>query len=623
MSRKIKYGIQVFILILMAVASIYLDRVWGIVVFNNYYTDRVMRRYIIYAIVIFAVYDLYDIRKAWCREHKNEIFFFVLTIVMISIPLFIPNLRQGEDLQFHLNRIEGIYHGLRSGVFPVKIQPHWFDGMGYASGVMYGDLLFYIPAFLRFMGFDLDTSYKAFLLLINVLTVWIAVYSYKKIFHDPKTGSICAFVYSTSAYRLLNAYRRCAIGELIAMIFLPLISLAIYKIYVTKCEDREENKKIIVWLTVGMSMLVQNHILSTEMTAICIFFVCLFFWKTTFKKNVLLVYAKSCLWTMLLSLYFIVPFLDYYFNEDMRINNFVESESYRNILPNALSIGRYFEFFYIHFPEVDPEYNFNPGIVLMGTFVAAIFLYMHKKLSKKEKIFFGFSIIWLVIASKLFPWNLVGNYTRFGALMAGVQFPWRYVAYASVFLTLLFGEIYNNRETLFGMNKKQFSIMTVMISFLMVSFFSTAYDEYDVICEYKETEDIDDYCAGNKEYMLTGADLDKIQTDILTDKEIEVYSWTKSGYKVQISCLAGKEGGTVEVPVFFYRGFRAVDADGNILETDYGRNKCVKIIIPGNYEGIVRLDFYEPWYWRAAEMISAMFAGIILLKFWRHQRAWI
>ena len=340
------YTAELVVLAVILLISIYLNHVNGVVLFNFYFTDRVFRSLAVWALIFFTTFNVYINQKEFLVKYQTELFFLTMLVFMVSLPLFLPDMKDGHDIIFHLNRIEGIYLGLKSGAFPVRIQPHWFDGHGYPVGAMYGDVFLYLPAFLRFMGFRIETAFKAFALFINILTAGICVYSYRKIFENTQTALMCTLVYLSAPYRMVNLYRRYAVGEYEGMAFLPLICLAMYKIYTTKCEDKKENRKIVLWLVIGMTGLIQTHILTTEMTVFCMALVCIVFYRTTFRKNTLLVYLISIACVIVLNLSFLVPFLDYYRNEAMFINERIGHHVLRSVRANALSIGRYFNFFY-------------------------------------------------------------------------------------------------------------------------------------------------------------------------------------------------------------------------------------------------------------------------------------
>ncbi|MCI8511983.1 MAG: hypothetical protein HFE83_08315 [Lachnospiraceae bacterium] len=110
---------------------------------------------------------------------------------------------------------------------------------------------------------------------------------------------------------MVNIYIRGAVGEYSAMTFLPLLALAVYRIFTTDSSDWKHYKKNILPLTVGMSGLSGTHIFSGEMVIAVLLLLCMVLWKKTLRKNTLRVYITAAMQTVLSNLYFIVPFLDY------------------------------------------------------------------------------------------------------------------------------------------------------------------------------------------------------------------------------------------------------------------------------------------------------------------------
>lgn len=572
-------------------------------------------RKIIYLLPVIFAFDLFVLERDYVKEHQSEVFIVFLTVFLSSLPLFIRGLKYGDDLIFHLNRIEGIYAGLNGGIFPVKIQPNWFNGAGYATGVMYGDILLYIPAVLRMAGFEVYASYKIFLFIINVCTVLIAVFSFSRIFRKKETGLLCAFVYSLAPYRMINLYRRAAVGESIAMTVLPLIMLAVYMIYTTECRDKKENKKIVLMLTIGMSVLVQSHILSTEMTVICLAVVCIVLWKKTFRKNVIIVYLISAACTAALSLYFLVPFMDYMTGQDMWLKEQIRIGVFRNIENHALPVGNLFTFFYTGFTDNDVCRGFNPGIVLMAVFVIGIYLYINGKLTKKAKIYFWFSLGLMILSTNLFSWRLWGK-TPIGYMMTSVQSPWRYITYAVCFLTLLLGELHGTYESDIK-ERKMISVTAVLLVIISVSVFSSAYDEYDHDASYKEGSELDTYFAGGREYVPTAALEDIPELFEISGGEITGYS--RNLYRFDIQAVTS-EAGYIELPLIGYKGYVATDsATGENLDITTAPNSALRILLPAGYNGSVSVDFHEPPYWRAAEIIS-LISLLVFVTFFGYNR---
>ena len=77
----------------------------------------------------------------------------IITLIAVSVyatyPLFSDYLSYGQDLNFHLFRIEGIKDGLLSGQFPVRVDPTHNNGYGYITASVYPSLFLYFPALLQ------------------------------------------------------------------------------------------------------------------------------------------------------------------------------------------------------------------------------------------------------------------------------------------------------------------------------------------------------------------------------------------------------------------------------------------------------------------------------------------
>ena len=134
---------------------------------------------------------------------------------------------------------------------------------------MYGSLFLYFPAILHLLGMPITIAYNIYIIFMNGLACFISFYSFKKMFNTAGWGICGTCVYMLAAYRITNLYVRAAIGEYTAMTFLPLVIYGIYRIYFT-----DKNKKLIdhLPLILGVSGIIQSHILTCEMLAPFVFF---------------------------------------------------------------------------------------------------------------------------------------------------------------------------------------------------------------------------------------------------------------------------------------------------------------------------------------------------------------
>ena len=78
------------------------------------------------------------------------------------------------------------------------------------------------------------------------------------------------------------------------------------------------------------------------------------------------------------------------------------------------------------------------------------------------------------------------------------------------------------------------------------------------------------------------------------------------------SCEAANDG-QVEIPRFNYKGYKAFDDSGLRYAISDGDNNCISVGIPGGFSGEITVDFYEPFYWRIAEIISAFSAVVLII----------
>ena len=223
----------------------------------------------ILALDLLLLLVLYHTRLTQNREKWREAKQLALLILFGSIPLFIDYIPWGaHDISFHLMRIEGIREGLQSGMFPVRIQPGWLNGHGYAVSVFYGDLFLYIPAILRMFGISIQTCYQLYVLLVNAATVLISYFCFSRM-SDKRTGMFCAALYSLNIYRLTCLYNRAAVGEYTAMIFLPLLLYGFWNVY-TMDEESEEHRNSWLTIALGFTGLVLTHMITCEIAALFI-----------------------------------------------------------------------------------------------------------------------------------------------------------------------------------------------------------------------------------------------------------------------------------------------------------------------------------------------------------------
>ena len=577
-------------------------------------------RLLVCVMLLFAAADIWFIFDDKIRKNKTVILSLIGTVVLSSLPLFTSDIGKGHDLYFHVMRIEALADSLMHGVFPNRVSTLWFDGYGYPASVYYGDILLYIPAVMRIIGFTVVTSYKIYILSINIGTAVFGYFSFKRMFKNKYSAIMSTMVYSTATYRLVNVYIRSAVGEYTAMMFLPVIACGMYMIYTGDMSKKKEYFKSATVLAVGMSGLIGCHILSTEMVCFILAIVCIILFKKTFKLATLRVLGIAAAETILLSAYFVIPFLDYYKNVTVEINETMEKIPY--IQYQGCSIAEYFAVFRDVFSQFSVHENrrlaATPGfILLLALIVGVVFLFYQKKhTGRKELAFYvSMSVISLFIASDMFPWDRLAARTSFGRLLAQVQFPWRYVTMGIMFSTLVFGYLFKKlTEKDFGTKTRYFQLgaaaCVAIVSLAASMYFDGAYLDDIRFNDWVDGGDINPWSVGSGEYKL-----DKFSDDLSHKVSFSnmqtVKMLERDGSRMELYCEGIGIPGTVQVPIFNYKGYVVTDDSGNSYKIFDGDNNTVKFELPPNFEGNITIDFKEPWYWRGSEIISL--AAVLIL----------
>ena len=524
----------------------------------------------------------------------------------------------GHDLYFHLARIRGIAEALMTGEFPVKMQPEWFNGYGYPVSVFYGDILLYIPAILYIFSIPLEFCYKIYVLLINLGTVLISYFCFKRICKDKYIGVACTAVYTLSVIRIINIYLRAAVGEYSAAMFLPLIALAIWEILTSDIKGAAYNKNSLL-LCLGMTGVIQTHVISLEMTGIFLILVCLFNFKAIMRKETFRVLIKSALMTIAVNIGFLIPSIDYS-RESLQI--FSEKDSY-GIQAYGLSL---YELFSINTTGIGQALPTSAGLggrlpVSLGLAVLFALLLavrvitgsrgMSEKAGKELLQLWGFAGIAWWLSTYYFPWNYLADIKFIQNIVASIQFPWRFITISMVFAGMALG------LTLLKLkNELEKAYMNFILTGLCIISACQGLQNIDMIernmdglAVYDGEEVMDMGIA--LEYVYTGTDIEEVMGDNRVHSEnADVREISRDGNNMKLSYIS-EENAFLEFPIFAYPYYQCRDpvtGEEFVIEKGLTNNR-IRIQVPANYEGVVEVAFVQPWYWRAAEIVS--FAALI------------
>lgn len=556
-------------------------------------------------------------------SEKRSVMFGLGAIFLLSCyPLMADYMQVGHDLPFHLLRIEGIYNGLLQGDFPVKIHPVWARDYGYAVGVFYGDAALYPAAALRLFGFSIQTAYKYFVVFMNLATVLITYFSFRKIFGSKNAGLISTALYTFSLYRLADVYTRAAVGEYTALTFLPLVLCGFYLIFTEKNQKQNWLKNAVL-VAIGLTGVIQSHVLSCEIIVIFVVILCLILIKRVIRPHTFLALASGAGLTLLMNVGFLVPFLDF-FDDSIYINspdwgtNTAYSIQNMGMYPVQL-LGLFHRTnggSWSTYSGINNEAAYSLGLVL--TLCVILFLYIalccH---NKKEKDPFykpallccGLGILALYMCTCYFPWDALaalGSVPEM--LISNLQFPWRFLSVATILL--IFPSCYAilNVQKVFSATKASVILGTLATLFVVSSgwyFYEFSFSEepYRVY----DTYELNTMNMYSYEYLPAGTNPEEITAGAIYYSDGVTYTdYQKNGTTI-ICNVAAAEDGFIEFPLNHYKYYECRDlASGRKLSVEPGYNNMVRVNIPGNYVGQLKVSFEEPLLWRVCEAVSIL-----------------
>lgn len=571
-------------------------------------------------------FDLFIVFRNRIRKSKEIVLTLLGITLLVSLPLLHYGIAEGHDLPFHFMRIEGLTQELKRGNIYPYIMSDCVDGYGYPTSVYYGSLFLYFPALLRVLGFELTIAYKLYVFANNILSVIVSYRCFKRMAGKKNIALVMSLAYVTCPYRLIDIYVRAAVGEYTAMTFLPIVAYGMWRIYSITSNERQEWLKTSIILTIGISGVLQSHILSVEMTVFFAAITALLCIKKTLRVRSFIVYILTIVETIILNAFFIVPFLKYYLYEYTKIKQKIGGN------PCIQSDGAYITQLFSFFSETEGHsvvYNLNyrmgmtVGMLLMLTVVVSAVLIIYKKMSRMGIVLFALTVFSLWLSTDMFPWDFISTNVPGGNLLAQIQFPWRLLSVASIFSTLLFGQVLNElsfdkinlkyRE----LAQKGILVLCAVISIVSTLIFVSKYvDEAEKILSPNDVSGIDmkESIIGG-EYLLAETNIDELLGEIIIHGNADVDIINRNGTEIDLAAKVGNGDAEISIPIFAYYGYYATDNRGEEITISKGKNGEIVLNLPKEFNGDIHIGYRVSRIWILADIIS-IFGLIIVVFIW-------
>lgn len=552
-----------------------------------------------------------------------------------------------QDKLFHLRRIAALADTLANGYFPARIYFVMNSGTGYAMPVFYPDIFMYFPALLYLAGLSLTAAYNAYIVSVQIATALVCYLSVKAMTGGNRiAAAVISFVYELSAYRLTCVYIRDAVGEYTAMAFLPFVAYAFFRVYrkgilqegrageiSSKKAAYMDALKDAILLGLSMSLVAMSHVLTTMICIMMLVLCAAVLFRYTFKKYIFARLLISAIVFVLIMASFFVPMIDYMSADRFR---FGESTSYmRGFYPGFKEIFEIIPWGTGSGIEYEMRMPTMVGItmtVILAIWIlrSVVVIYAYLKKNKKpgrwfaaESIAGSFAILSLFVSSKFFPWvYLSGGKGIISKLLCSVQFSWRYLGFASLFIVVLGGWLLDD---IMHESIRNFGICIVLMMILsavtgLTFCISAVRDNEHVKISSGESIGI----IGDELYYpiswngLPGSPGEAVVSDGVTIRDFSLHSYR---WDIDVRVDESAQLGCIVFPIVYYKGYRAYcDAKGK-LEVMQATDGRVMVNLSSGYDGRLSLEYEEPFYWRISEIISLLFAAAAVIFLTRRRKS--
>ena len=379
--------------------------------------------------------------------------------------------------------------------------------------------------------------------------------------------------------------------------------------------------------------------ITCEMLAFCILALCLVRIKRVFRRETFGLLVKTVVVTALVNLWYLVSFLDYMLTGDFNISR-SEGMMIKSAGDYSVYLSHLLFLFYGQGTQgkvtdigMGNTGAFSVGAaLLLAVFTWAYLSFTGKfsvrsvKMQQEKKKWYGlqgkdhelgvlsfwYTVVLMLLTTRYIPWDTLQNSNPIlERLIMSMQFPYRFLSLACVSASMLACALlswFKEKES------KVFYYSWLGLLTGLALFFGLYQTNMQLVtrgfARVYNKQSMGTIYVSNGEYLPFGTDIEGLKCDKLGSSEdvvITAYEKGQDTLQTTITVVNTGADGYAEIPVLYYKGYQAKDeATGELLPVVSGDNNVVRIEIPAGYNGTLHIAFHSPWYWRAAEAISAV-----------------
>lgn len=517
------------------------------------------------------------------NSNLNNRLYITLLLVFgffLILPLIDTKIIPGHDYVFHITRILDVAEALKCGIFPVRMYVDSIQFWGTPVGIFYPSLFNYFPAILSLFGLPIEICYNIYIALIIFSGLFASWCGFTLLTRSKQIGFYSTLLYISSGYYLTDTYIRNALGESMALSFMPL-SIACINAFFDK---RKLPIKLYILGILSISAVIESHVLSSIFLVLYGLIYLLSHSKKISSKIIKRI-TLILIALLLLNATFIVPFLIFYREVPLTIH-FIEEFAQSGWTPIILLRFIVFWNFWL----------FTAIYFFFSTKIHSPSLFYANKLKIYSFYFKNFiiGVVFLFISSSVFPWDFLWPIKN---VLKTMQFSWRFLGISTLFFCICGG---------FGLNilvKKIRTISIIVIvlvigiskiaafSYLTPKPFWTLYEK----CYWERI-----VFSTDEDYLYKNMNIKELfeqKNRFITDAKIT--NWTKKITNISFS-YSSQSDSKIILPLVNYPGYIALNQANQLVQIQENDNHMISISLPKgtgsfkvHYEGLPAFKYAD------------------------------
>ena len=549
-------------------------------------------------------------RKVWknLKSFFSNPFFLTLIIVDLILVSFMyvgpGNLIKTHDGNYHLYRFATSISAFDDGQKFLQLDADQLQGFGQAPNLFYGPMLSWLVLIVFKITSNLQISLMFLMLVATIATTFGAYYASKKIFKSKKAGFFTALIFTLEPFHVGELLTRGSFSEYLAFAFIPFIILAIYQIIF---ESKTDFKRIFMLAFSAFGIIMNHNLTAVLIAAMAALFVVFNIRKVFSKPKILFSLILAGILAVGFSAIFILPFLEV---REVGIYNIFNPD--------------FQKWFYVNGSQVTPADAWLPTnmfrppaghasvvfglspVLLVLTIGFLVFRKDIKNTNYRRFLMMSIiiSAIFVLFSTRIFAF--IPAVQNFHSML---QFSQRMLIIQSVLLPFVAGyfigeKLKNKREIMIAAAIASISYihittsaiepgkvslpMNVGVDYNLVDGISIAMGEYQPI--FPKVENVKDISATAAGYVKKTISEKGRKADVISGSA-KISGFEKKGSRMRLVVSENKNGAEIELPMFYYPGFKAV-LNGKLVKTSYSsKNRMVSVKLNPGQNGALEVYY--------------------------------